>query len=746
MFSLSFLVLCALQVSAQHPRLLLTPEGVESIRAELGNVPIFDREVTNAKAAVLQAIADGIDVPVPKDMAGGYTHEVHKRNWLLMQQAGALYQFTGEAQYAAYVRDMLMEYAALYPTLPIHPTGRSYATGKIFWQCLNDANWLVYVSQAYDCIYNYLSEEERNHLETDLFRPFADFLSVENPQFFDRIHNHSTWGCAAVGMIGLVMEDEELISRALYGLGSASELEGKLDNDGGLLVKPGQSKLGFLAQMDGSFSPDGYFTEGPYYLRYAIFPFVLFSAALDNSMPEMDILGYRDSILQKAVYALINQTDANGLIFPINDAQKGMSWKARGVVTGVDQAYLLYGQDPLLLSVAKLQNWVTLDVAGFMVARDLQRAITVPLARKSILYRDGEQGDKGGVAILRGRANSNRELTVVMKYGAQGGGHGHYDRLSYSLYGEKGEIVQDYGAARWVNVDQKGGGRYLPENNSWAKQTIAHNTVVIDGKTQFDGNIRVAEEHAPKLYSSHISDEDIQFISVKDSMAYEGTHLHRTLVLIADSGLKEPLLLDVFKVTSDAAHQIDLPLWYQGHFLSSEIEFTEYPSSLSPLGDADGYEHMWLEGQGIASGQAVSLTWYSQGEFTTVTSATEAGDLLLTSFLGANDPLHNLRRDPVLIFRKEEATNALFVNVIESHGQYDPADEIPHNPYGAVETVQILMDTEAYTIVSVSLTDGSSRLVMIANQDHDSESMHEVSQNETTWTWKGPFHYQNNNK
>lgn len=745
MFSLLFLS-GALHLSAQHPRLLLTQEGVESIRAGLGHVPIFDKEVAKAEAAVSAAIADGIDVPVPKDMAGGYTHEVHKKNWLMMQQAGALYQITTDEKYAIYIRDMLLEYAELYPTLGIHPTDRSYATGKIFWQCLNDANWLVYVSQAYDCIYDFLTEEERDRLETDLFRPYADFLSVENPQFFDRIHNHSTWGCAAVGMIGLVMDDEELVSRALYGLGKAEELVGKFDNDGGMLVKPGQSQLGFLAQMDGSFSPDGYFTEGPYYLRYAIFPFLLFSAALDNSRPDMEILSYRDSILQKAVYALINQSDANGLIFPINDAQKGMSWEARGVVTGVDQAYLLYGQDPLLLSVAKLQGWVTLDQAGFLVARDLEQSNIAPLERKSILYRDGENGEKGGVAILRARGEANRELALVMKYGAQGGGHGHFDKLSYSLYGEKGEIVQDYGAVRWVNIDQKGGGRYLHENNTWGKQTIAHNTVTVDGASQYGGKVRIAEEHAPVLFASSISEEDVQFVSVKDETAYDGVELHRTMVLIADSGLQEPLLVDVFRAASEEPHQYDLPLWYQGHLLIAEMEFSEYPAVLSTLGESDGYQHMWLEGQGVASGQAVSLTWFSQGEITTMTSATEAGDLLLTSFLGANDPLHNLRRDPALIFRKQEASDALFVNVIESHGQYSPATEVPTNPYGSVKTVEVLHNTEAYTIVSVSMQNGASKLVMIANQDPDPETEHSVTRNETTWTWTGPFHYLNFNE
>jgi len=113
---------------------------------------------------------------------------------------------------------MLFEYAKMYPTLPIHPKPRSYARGKLFWQCLNDSNWLVFTSQAYDCIYDFLSEEERKTLETDLFRPFADHISKDNPQFFNRVHNHATWGNAAVGMIALAMDDDELLDRALNGV------------------------------------------------------------------------------------------------------------------------------------------------------------------------------------------------------------------------------------------------------------------------------------------------------------------------------------------------------------------------------------------------------------------------------------------------------------------------------------------------------------------------------------------------
>ena len=137
----------------------MTSVGVENINSGKEEAPLFTSLLNQTVANVDEAIAEGIDIPIPKDMAGGYTHQTHKKNYSLLHQAGNLYQLTGESKYAAFVSEALMAYAKLYPNLPLHPTNKSYATGKLFWQCLNDANWLVYCSQAYDCIHEYLSEE-----------------------------------------------------------------------------------------------------------------------------------------------------------------------------------------------------------------------------------------------------------------------------------------------------------------------------------------------------------------------------------------------------------------------------------------------------------------------------------------------------------------------------------------------------------------------------------------------------------
>lgn len=724
---------------AQHPSLIFTAEEVKQIREEYQNVPLFRAEVEKASTRVLTAIETGIDVPVPKDMAGGYTHEQHKQNWIHMQLAGILYQITEEDRYAAYVREMLLTYAELYPTLGLHPTQQSYSTGKIFWQCLNDANWLVYTSQAYDCIYDFLSKDERKLLETTLFRPMAHFLSVENPQFFNRIHNHSTWACAAVGMIGLVMEDEILMERALYGLPDSLAPSSSEDNDGGLIQGKGSGQKGFLAQLDRAFSPDGFFTEGPYYLRYALSPYLLFATGLENSAEGIDVFAYRDTLLKKAIYSLLNQTDARGWVLPINDAQKGMSWYAPSIVSAVDIAYLHYGQDPDLLHIAQQQQQVTLDLAGLQVARDLALGKDVPWQRESVFYTDGSDGSQGGLSVLRGGSAPTYQLTLALKYSAHGGGHGHFDRLSYSLYNVRGEVIQDYGAARWVNIEQKGGGRYLPENQTWGKQTVAHNTVVVDQHSQNQGQVRLADEHAPFQQFVVQSESGWQAVSVADTLSYPGCKQSRTMIMVQDSLWEYPMIVDLFRISSEDTHSYDLPFWYQGHFLDATGVKQIANEGRIILGSSDGYQHLWQESQAVSSDPTLQFSWFDGQTFTSVTTLTQPGqDSLMWVRIGAHDPNFNLRQDPGVLIRKE-GTHTFFFSVIEHHGGYDPAIEIPLDPYSRIKELRLLRDDATYTVAEIREKTGRAHLILMANQDLSQQAAHSLMIEGNRYEWIGPI-------
>lgn len=700
--------------------------------------PLFAQELARNKTSVDAAMATEFLVPTPKDMAGGYTHEVHKQHWKTLGSAAALYRHTGDEKYAVFVRDALLKYAEVYTSWPVHPTNRSYATGKIFWQCLNDANWLVYVSQAYGDIYDWLDDATKAKLNTELFRPMADFLSIENPQFFNRIHNHSTWGNAAVGMIGLVMNDEELIERALYGIPTDQLPDDLRDDDTGL-IKSETGRAGFLAQLDLSFSPDGYFTEGPYYLRYALSPFLLFGRALADKRPDLNILAYRDGILGKAIYALLAQADPQGNFFPINDSQKGMSVYAPEVVKTVDYGYFYYGKDPELLSLAIQQNSVTLDDAGLAVATAIAAGQAEAFSPQSIAFTDGPAGDEGGVGVVRATGKDGLPACLVMKYSAQGMGHGHFDKLAYSFYNETGEVIQDYGAARWVNIDQKGGGRYLKENNSWAKQSIAHNTLVIDETSHYQGDIRIGEKHHPNLYAFRSENPTFQLISAVADSIYPGRQVQRSQWLLTDEEFERPVLIDLVKSmgTTPATH--DLPTWFHGQLLEINCDYVTN-NELAPMGTDHGYQHLWLEAKGQADTNLIQFNFFQAGLFYTQTSLAQPTDELLLVRLGANDPSFNLRRDQALVHRRKNTMNNTFLSVLETHGSYDPKTEVANSPFTSITNLQLLVEDKAYTAFTFAHQSGKSWLVLFSHTNNQANAEHSLTIKGRTYQWKGVHH------
>ncbi|AIZ43185.1 alginate lyase family protein [Cellulophaga baltica] len=714
-----------------HPNLILTAQGVKDIRAQLGSIPIFDASLKAVQEEVDAEIALGIDTPIPQDYSGGYTHVRHKSNMIMLQKAGVLYQILDDEKYAKYVKDMLMQYEAMYKTLPLHPKTRSYARGKLFWQCLNDANWLVYVSQAYDCVYNYLSEEERNKLEANLFKPFADHISVDSPQFYQRVHNHSTWGNAAVGMIGLVMNDEELIDRALYGIKDLKLDTEEKDDDGGFLNKDG--KAGFLANIEEPFSPDGYYNEGPYYQRYAMYPFLIFAEGLHNVKPELKIFEYKEGVLLKSINALLNLSDADGDFFPLNDGQKGMSYYNDALVTATDISYYFGKQDPGLLSIAEKQNKVLLDDSGLAVALGIKKGLAKPFEKKSINLSDGPEGTQGGVGILR-----NEDIELVFKYAAQGSSHGHYDKLSYSLYENGGEVIQDYGLARFVNIEQKGGGNYLKENKTWAKQTIAHNTVTQNETSHFDGKYEIGSQHHSVLHYFSSDNDNVQVASAKEVNAYPGTEMLRTMAIIKDEDFEKPYVLDIMKVSSNTANQYDFPYYFLGQVLNTNFKY-KVPETLKALGSKNGYQHLYVEGTAKNEKENTKFSWLNKGKFYSLTTVSNINDDILFTRIGANDPEFNLRREAALMLRRKNTKNTLFVSAIEAHGSYSPVSESAINSNSAITALKVVLDTEDFTAIAITNVNGTTKLFITANTDANKEVRHNLKINDKEYEWSGPY-------
>ncbi len=708
----------ATSYAKQHPGLFLTPNGVKEIKKSTGKYPAFDKSVHELKLMADNALRSEIIVPVPKDGGGGYTHEKHKNNYYEMNACGILFQLSGKKEYAQFVRNMLLKYAEMYPTLGLHPAVKSETPGKIFWQALNEAVWLVHTANAYDCVYNFLSESDRKLIEKNLFYPMADFISNGNPAnyaVFNKMHNHGTWATAAVGMIGYVMSDKNLVDMALYG----SKKDGK---------------TGFIRQLDVLFSPDGYFTEGPYYQRYAIWPFMTFAQVIENQQPDLNIFKHRDGILFKAVNTLV-QCAYNGEIVYLNDALT-KTYKTQEIVYAVDIAYKNNPTDVSLLDIARQQESFFVSDAGLATAKALKKNKTKPFAFNSMVVRDGQDGNEGGIAFLR----SNSSL-LTFKATSHGLSHGHYDKLSLSYFDNGNQILPDYGAVRFLNIEPKYGGHYTKENYSWAMQTIAHNTVTINETSHFDAKIKVSSDFHSEIQYSDILNKTIQIVSGAETNAYNGVKMQRTSAMIQDNSFEFPIIVDIFRVKSDKIQTLDFPFYYRGQLVSTTFETVKNLDDLKPLSSKNGYQHLWLEATGKTDKPNACFTFVNANRFYSISTVCNATTEFMFTRLGANDPNFNLRPEAAFMLRQPNTGNHTFVSVIEPHGLYDLSREVTVNFQSNIANIEVLKDDENITAVKIQTKKGKAFLLLTINNDFNTANKRQVDINNKTISFTGNYYF-----
>lgn len=709
----------------QHPIAFANKSDYNYVASSLKNNTLLLSSYLELKNQVDPMLGKDIDVPVPKDPAGAYTHEQHKSNYTLMYNAGMLYQITGDKRYALFVKSIFLKYAQLNPTLKNHPQATSAFPGRLFWQALNDANWLVYAGLAFDCIHDYLTPAERAAIAEGAFKPLVDYFIKDQKNWFNLIHNHAVWACAGVGIVGIATDNEEYLKIALYGT-----------------EKNGQA--GFLAQLNGLFSPDGFYHEGPYYTRYALLPFYLFANAIENVKPSLGIFKYRNNILKKALDVALNQTNVNGAFFSYNDALKDKTYLSNELVVAINLAWQAYGADSAYLVVAKLQNKVILNKGGVAISKKLtaiKKELIFPY--HSAEYTDGPNGDFGGLSILRNGKGSNLS-SLIFKYTSHGLSHGHYDKLNIQFYDKGNEILQDYGAVRYINIEHKWGGRYLPETNSYAQQTIAHNTITVDETSHYNGKEDVAELNHPNRLFGSVSSPNLQVVSALDDKAYSNVKLFRTIYLLNLPDNDKKFLIDIFKTYSDSTHQYDLPFNYQGTLMKTNFKYNYFTNNVTTLGTKNGYQHLWKEAAAQRVNPFTQFTFLNNKTFYTISSLSDDSVDVYFTRIGANDPNFNLRREPSYIIRGF-GKNKTFINAIEVHGDFNPTTELNYGAVSAVSSMIKLRDDDEFTAVEINI-DNKKLHIIQCNNNFDSKATHDFSNGQFHATWIGPYYVEYNHQ
>ncbi|GGQ23619.1 heparinase II/III domain-containing protein [Shewanella litoralis] len=708
--------------------LLLNFDEAAQLRQSLNTKTLLGKALTRDIAQTDEYMTSvGIEVPGHGE-GGGYEHNRHKQNYIHMDLAGRLFLITQDDKYRNYIVDMLSAYATVYPTLESNVSRDSNPPGKLFHQTLNENMWMLYASCAYSCIYHTLDESQKRHIEDNLLKQMIDMFVVTYAHDFDIIHNHGLWAVAAVGICGYAINDQASVDKALYGL--------KLDKVSG----------GFLAQLDQLFSPDGYYMEGPYYHRFSLRPIYLFAEAIERRQPEIGIYQFNDSVIKTTSYAVMSTAFPDGTLPALNDSSKTISINDEGVIMATSVCYHRYEQNDTLLSMANHQQDVWVHISGLTLSNAVNDTKDIkPFSWGSLFVTDGPEGEKGGVGILRHRDAKNDDTMALIWFGQHGSDHqyhsaldhGHYDGLHLSVFNRGQEVLHDYGFGRWVNVEPKFGGRYIPENKSYCKQTVAHNTVTVDQKTQNNFDTARAESKFGQKHFFKADDSSLQGMSGRISGYYDGTDMQRSIIIAELAEFEKPLVIDVYRITADKPHQYDLPVHYSGQIIRTDFDY-QTESTIKPLGADNGYQHLWNVGSGNVSGSSL-LSWLHGNSYYSLVSSATPDSKVIFARTGANDPDFNLRSEPAFILR-QSGQNHVFASVLETHGYFNESIEASVGARGLVSKVEVVGHNDSATVINISTTSGNGYTIAISNLSGDAlEGQHTVEFNGQTYQWQGAF-------
>ncbi|GAB7222725.1 hypothetical protein VoSk93_19410 [Vibrio owensii] len=703
--------------------ILLTEAEVELLRKEVGKPSLMGKSIEANRKELEAFMRLPLDVPGHGE-AGGYEHNRHKQNYTYMNLAGRLFLITQEEKYAQFVKDLLAIYAEEYLTFDFHVQKNTNPTGRLFHQILNEHCWLMFTSLAYSCVASVMTEEERTAVVERIFEPMLDMFTVKYAHDFDRIHNHGIWAVAAVGICGLAIGKPEYLEMSVYGQDR--------DDTGG-----------FLAQISQLFAPSGYYMEGPYYHRYAIRPTCVFAEVVHRHMPEVDIYNYKDKVIGNTVQAMLATAYPNGEFPALNDASRTMSITDMGVQVAVSVYSKHYGLDDNILGMAKIQNAVWMHPCGLELSQAYDKAIVdreigMPFW-PSVELNEGPTGNNGAQGFIRMQDKTGDVSQLVMNYGQHGMGHGNFDTLGITFFNRGQEVLREYGFCRWVNVEPKFGGRYLDENKSYARQTIAHNAVTIDEQCQNGFDVDRADSVHGLPHFFKVEGTEINGMSAFANDHYPNTDMQRSVFMLNLDELEAPLLLDLYRIEGEGEHQYDYSHQYDGQIVRTNFDYQSF-GELNTLGDDFGYQHLWKVASGTVQDTAL-VSWLQNNTYYTwlgtSSSAKQNGDNeVIFTRTGANDPSFNLRSEPAFILRsKGEST--LFASVLETHGYFNEEFEQSVNARGQVKDIRVVGYNAIGSIVEIA-TEKSLVTVMISNVlGADDQTPHQVELNGKTYSWNG---------
>ena len=288
-----------------------------------------------------------------------------------------------------------------------------------------------------------------------------------------------------------------------------------------------------------------------------------------------------------------------------------------------------------------------------------------------------------GVAILRTGDVEHAGPSVSINYGPHSAGHQAPAMLHIDLH-----------AADQRRTDAPRSGGYEDATHlTWMRTTFAHNTVVVDGKSQFPYDFETEsiweadqwrDRHSDGTLVHYQTDGGFKAVRAANEAVYPGVRLDRTVILT------DRAAIDVFRVISADQHVYDWPMHGVG--------VIDVPDNATPmeLGAGRGYRHLSSAHEWSAPGPIAEATWgLRNGAVTRAAIALPDGASLIAAtdptcdkphLLGSH-PDEDTRRTTVIV--RAPGASLVFI----SHWQFDQDEPIAFAVDQADPQVQVVLRT-----------------------------------------------------
>ena len=445
-------------------------------------------------------------------------------------------------EYAAKAGEILSKYAAAYPG-----PHTNTVTGGMIYQSLDEAMWVIPLAQAYDLIHADLSPELRTKIETFL-RTVAHGL-----QRCGLNGNWGSWHLSAVGVIGYAVEDEALINWATDNF--KQQIRDQLGDDGlwpeSIHTYHYFPLLAFMAFAEAAWhaGTDLYHWEA----KPGKSLLLMFSVPLQYAYPDLRLAAINDGWFQSFVPA-----DCYELAYHRTHDPRFAWVLANGYRPGAPPAGRVN---------TDTRDSLRQGLYAFLFGGDIPTEVTAPPAT-SVNF------PVLGICMLR----SANGAMMSFHYGPFLG-HGHRDKMGVTLFANRKLWLADYGTPGY-------GASILP----WYQSTFAHNTIVVDGKSQ-----NPTKEDSVKLW---LGSSDLEAATSETTEAYRGVTHRRTVVRLGD------YFVVADQLKSETEHTYDLYLHSEGELslegrkpvaqpMAPPVPWIEKLTAQTPVTTVSGH---WAEG------------------------------------------------------------------------------------------------------------------------------------------------------